>query len=176
MRIIYALKCPLTKDVHYVGKSTQGVFRPKQHLTESHSHKVKNWVESLSAIGHKPDIEILERVSEVDNIDERERYYIHKYLNKGAILLNSILYDVALVTDKLDKHFEVNKNPNIDSISEFVKQRRKQTRLTQEEFADKSGIALTVIRKIEQYKTNVTIISLLKCLGMFGYTITITKK
>jgi y4mF family transcriptional regulator len=40
------------------------------------------------------------------------------------------------------------------ALSNFVKQKRKSVNLTQEEFADKCGVALTVIRKIEQGKTN----------------------
>jgi transcriptional regulator with XRE-family HTH domain len=43
------------------------------------------------------------------------------------------------------------------SLSEFVKQRRKEVKLTQEEFAYRCGVALTVIRKIEQGKTNMNL-------------------
>jgi len=39
-------------------------------------------------------------------------------------------------------------------IAEFVKERRKAAKLTQAEFAERAGVALTVIRKIEQGKTN----------------------
>lgn len=39
------------------------------------------------------------------------------------------------------------------SLAEFVKERRKEVGLTQEEFADRAGVALTVVRKIEQGKT-----------------------
>jgi transcriptional regulator with XRE-family HTH domain len=34
-------------------------------------------------------------------------------------------------------------------LAEFVKERRKEVNLTQEEFAERAGIALTVVRKIE---------------------------
>ena len=40
----------------------------------------------------------------------------------------------------------------IHSFAEFVKQQRKNTNLTQEELAQCAGVALTVIRKIEQGK------------------------
>ena len=43
------------------------------------------------------------------------------------------------------------------SLSEFVKERRKEVKLTQEEFAERAGVALTVVRKIEQGKTNLII-------------------
>jgi predicted transcriptional regulator len=42
----------------------------------------------------------------------------------------------------------------MNPIAEFVKKRRKQLKLTQEEFALSAGVALVVIRKIEQGKEN----------------------
>jgi transcriptional regulator with XRE-family HTH domain len=35
-------------------------------------------------------------------------------------------------------------------LSEFVKERRKEVNLTQEEFAERAGVALTVIRNKEK--------------------------
>ena len=40
--------------------------------------------------------------------------------------------------------------------------------LTQEEFAEKAGVALTVIRKIEQGKTNLNMDKVNMVLSMFG--------
>lgn len=54
-------------------------------------------------------------------------------------------------------------------ISEFVKERRKLVGLTQEEFADRAGVALTVIRKIEQGKTNLNLDKVNLVLSMFGH-------
>lgn len=54
-------------------------------------------------------------------------------------------------------------------LSEFVKERRKQVDLTQEEFADRAGVALTVIRKIEQNKTNLNLEKVNQVLKMFGH-------
>jgi y4mF family transcriptional regulator len=54
-------------------------------------------------------------------------------------------------------------------LSEFVKERRKEVDLTQEEFADRSGVALTVIRKIEQNKTNLNLGKVNQVLKMFGH-------
>ncbi|MCB0536846.1 MAG: helix-turn-helix transcriptional regulator [Bacteroidetes bacterium] len=54
-------------------------------------------------------------------------------------------------------------------ISDFVKRRRKQLNLTQEEFAEKSGVALTVIRKIEQGKDNLSLSKVNRVLHMFGH-------
>ncbi|MBK9580754.1 MAG: helix-turn-helix transcriptional regulator [Saprospiraceae bacterium] len=56
-------------------------------------------------------------------------------------------------------------------ISEFVKVRRKRAGLTQEEFAEKAGVALTVIRKIEQGKENLSLSKVNQVLLMFGHVL-----
>lgn len=56
-------------------------------------------------------------------------------------------------------------------LSEFVKQKRKEAGLTQPEFADKAGVALTVIRKIEQGRTNLSMEKVNIVLSMFGHTL-----
>jgi y4mF family transcriptional regulator len=56
-------------------------------------------------------------------------------------------------------------------ISEFVKKRRKQSKLTQEEFALKAGVALTVVRKIEQGKDNLSLSKVNQVLKMFGHVL-----
>ena len=54
-------------------------------------------------------------------------------------------------------------------VAEFVKERRKEVNLTQEEFADRAGVALTVVRKIEQGKTNLNMEKVNLVLRMFGH-------
>ncbi|MDD3521715.1 MAG: helix-turn-helix domain-containing protein [Bacteroidales bacterium] len=54
-------------------------------------------------------------------------------------------------------------------MAAFVKERRKEVNLTQEELADRAGIALTVIRKIEQGKTNLNMDKVNLVLRMFGH-------
>ena len=55
------------------------------------------------------------------------------------------------------------------AISDFVRTKRKQLGLTQEEFAEKAGVALTVIRKIEQGKENLNLSKVNQVLLMFGH-------
>lgn len=59
----------------------------------------------------------------------------------------------------------------MDSIADFVKKRRKQAGLTQEEFAMRAGVALTVIRKIEQGKDNLSLSKVNQVLKMFGHAL-----
>lgn len=54
-------------------------------------------------------------------------------------------------------------------LAEFVKERRKEVKLTQEEFAERTGVALTVIRKIEQGQTNLNMEKVNMVLKMFGH-------
>lgn len=57
----------------------------------------------------------------------------------------------------------------MSDLANFVKERRKEVNLTQEEFSDKAGVALTVIRKIEQGKTNLNLEKVNQVLKMFGH-------
>ena len=58
----------------------------------------------------------------------------------------------------------------VKTLSEFVKVKRKEVDLTQLEFSERSGFALTVIRKIEQGKQNENLEKVnqfYRCLVMF---------
>ena len=55
------------------------------------------------------------------------------------------------------------------SLAQFVKERRNEVHLTQEEFAQRAGVALTVVRKIEQGKTNLNMDSVNLVLSLFGH-------
>lgn len=54
-------------------------------------------------------------------------------------------------------------------LAKFVKERRKEVNLTQEQFAERAGVALTVLRKIEQGKTNLNMDKVNQVLRMFGH-------
>ena len=55
------------------------------------------------------------------------------------------------------------------TLAQFVKDKRKEANLTQEEFAERAGVALTVIRKIEQGKENLNLEKVNRVLKMFGH-------
>ena len=54
-------------------------------------------------------------------------------------------------------------------LADLVRSRRKQEKLTQQEFAERAGVALTVIRKIEQGKENLNLDKVNRVLKMFGH-------
>lgn len=57
------------------------------------------------------------------------------------------------------------------SLSQFLKEKRKENNLTQEEFAERAGVALTVVRKIEQGKENLNLEKVNHVLKMFGHVL-----
>lgn len=57
------------------------------------------------------------------------------------------------------------------SLDAFVKDKRREAGLTQEEFAEKAGVALTVIRKIEQGKSELQLEKVNQVLKMFGHVL-----
>ena len=69
---------------------------------------------------------------------------------------------VIFVPDYIQKHI-------MKSLSSFVKERRNEVGLTQEEFAERAGVALTVVRKIEQGRTNLNLEKVNLVLSMFGH-------
>ena len=54
-------------------------------------------------------------------------------------------------------------------LADFVKEHRKNANLTQEEFAERAGVGLTVVRKIEQGKENLSLAKVNQVLLMFGH-------
>lgn len=59
----------------------------------------------------------------------------------------------------------------MQSLTEFVREKRKEAGLTQPEFAEKAGVALTVVRKIEQGKQDLQLEKVNQVLKMFGHAL-----
>ena len=57
------------------------------------------------------------------------------------------------------------------SLKNFLREKRKLAGLTKLEFAERAGVALTVIRKIEQGKGNLNLEKVNHVLYMFGHTL-----
>lgn len=54
------------------------------------------------------------------------------------------------------------------SLQTLVKDKRKEAGLTQQAFAEKAGVALTVVRKIEQGRNDLQMEKVNQVLKMFG--------
>ena len=56
----------------------------------------------------------------------------------------------------------------MNKIAIFVKEKRREAGLTQEEFALRAGLGLSFLRKLEQGKTNLKLDKVNRALYMFG--------
>ena len=57
---------------------------------------------------------------------------------------------------------------SMSTIGEYIKQKRKEIGLTQEEFAMRSGLGLRFVRELEQGKETVRLDKVNQALSMFG--------
>lgn len=57
------------------------------------------------------------------------------------------------------------------SLSEFVKERRKQLNLTQIDLAEKSGVGLRFVRELEQGKQTLRMDKINQVLALFGHEV-----
>lgn len=90
--LIYALVDPRTDEVRYIGKSTRGLSRPKDHLKLSvlnGSKTYKNsWILHLLALGLKPKIQILEVFDSDEDLSDAECFWIAQGRGLGWRLTN----------------------------------------------------------------------------------------
>jgi y4mF family transcriptional regulator len=62
------------------------------------------------------------------------------------------------------------------NLSEFLKQRRREHNLTQEDLAAKAGVGLRLVREIEQGKTSMRMDKVNQILELFGANLKVTPK
>lgn len=72
--------------------------------------------------------------------------------------INIKLYPIGTIMRKIDSPFSL-----------FLKQKRKETNLTQRKLAQKAGVGLRFIREIEQGKQSLRLDCLNAVLSLFGY-------
>jgi len=88
---IYKLLHPLTKEVRYVGKTTNTNRRLSSHISEAKLNKSKryvlNWINSLLKQDLKPLLEIIE-VCDKNIWQKREQYWIKYYRDLNSNLCN----------------------------------------------------------------------------------------
>ncbi|MCD4693407.1 MAG: helix-turn-helix transcriptional regulator [Calditrichales bacterium] len=56
-----------------------------------------------------------------------------------------------------------------DQLVQFIKQRRKSLKMTQQDLADRAGVGLRFIRELEQGKKTVRLDKVNQVLALFGH-------
>jgi len=170
--LIYGLYCPFTGNLHYVGQSSCGMLRPKQHLTESHTEKIKDWVRQLRFLGYKPIIKILEYCNET-NIGEREIYWIAQSINDGCYLLNIVHNRTDDILSQKEYFFEYQ---DIVILGEEIRKERKSMGLSQEQLSNMAKIDRSTLVRIESGNRQVTLKNIKNVLSILGFELFIKKK
>lgn len=90
--IIYALVQPDTNEIRYIGKSTSGLSRPKEHFKPKnylHGKTYKDkWMNKCLSNNIIPEIIILASTENKEELCNLEIEYIEKYKQMGAPLTN----------------------------------------------------------------------------------------
>jgi DNA-binding XRE family transcriptional regulator len=170
--LIYGLYCPFTNKLHYIGKSSSYMIRPLQHLNDSHSEKINEWVQQLKFLNHKPIVKILEECTE-ENFNEKEKEWIKKSNEENCYLLNVAHNYVDKVISQ--KEYEV-EDVDMLLIGKTIKEVRINAELTQEKLSEMAGIDRSTLRRIERGNKQITIKNLKCVLNVFGFEMIIRKK
>lgn len=87
--IIYGLTDPNTSAIRYIGQSSQGLNRPKEHAKNSRSNaKCRNWVKSLRSRDLTYGITILEVLKDSSELNPAEIRWIKYGRDEGWDLTN----------------------------------------------------------------------------------------
>jgi hypothetical protein len=93
--LIYALIDPDTEAPRYIGKSTQGLARPRQHFSRwslrANTHK-NSWLKKVLAAGRTVEIQVIEEFPEdcgAERLSSAERFWIENYRWLGCDLTNA---------------------------------------------------------------------------------------
>lgn len=151
INIIYGLRDPRNDVYQYIGKSTVGNKRALQHLTKSHSDKVNKWVSLLEEDWLYPLVDIIEEVENLDDLSEREKYWIDYYYNINPDLLN-IQSKPKEINNFLSEEDEEEFNYLLRIISKLpimLKKQRIIRKLSQKKMAELIGVNRWSISQLE---------------------------
>lgn len=170
--LIYGLYCPFIDNLHYIGKSSSGMIRPKSHMRGIHSKKIGEWVDQLKFLGYKPIIKILEECTK-DNLDEKEKIWIKKSKDEGAYLLNVTYNKTKNILSQKEYEFS---DLDILTIAKIIRETRHKLDIRQEDLCKMAGITRPTLYMIEKGNNKTIYNNLKKVLDILGFEITIRKK
>lgn len=76
MNLIYGLIDPRTRLIRYIGQSSVGTKRPKQHAKSATDTYCRNWIRSLQRLRLTYEIIILDILDDASELDEGECWWI----------------------------------------------------------------------------------------------------
>lgn len=166
--IIYGLKDPRNDVFCYIGKTTVGVNRPLRHLIKSHSSLVNSWVIELSNLNLSPIVEIIEDNIELNDLSNREKYWIQEYYNLNDDLLNikNKKSNKEIANYSIDLNLIKSLGIFLDGLPNFAKSIRYQNRLTQSQLSETLHISRSTLSLLERGK-NIDLQTIKKLIRLF---------
>lgn len=94
---IYALCCPFSGAIKYIGKTINLESRLRNHTSKSvltirTNEKLCTWWETLIQIGYMPNVIILRKCESEDELKCYEKKFIRKYESTGKLLNLDLMY------------------------------------------------------------------------------------
>lgn len=91
--LIYGLFDPRNGELRYVGKSSSGLKRPKEHWKPSALGSGRNrwkisWLQQVLEAGSEPEVAVLESLENSDRLSEAEQWHIAYWRSLGCRLTN----------------------------------------------------------------------------------------
>jgi DNA-binding XRE family transcriptional regulator len=142
-----------------------------QHLTESHSEKINEWVTQLKLLNYKPIVKILEECTE-DNLNQKEIDWIIQSSNDDCYLLNHAHNRTNIILNQKEYEFE---NADLMMIGVMIREERIKLNLTQGDLSKLSNISRRTLVSIESGDKNIGVHNLKKILNVFDFEIIIRK-
>jgi len=122
----------------------------------------------------------LEECSEKE-LRSKEKFWINFYESSGCKLFNITKYR-GWQNEKLAQELDIEKKKlqeelngikkellEISSIGGFIKNRRKQSNISQEDLADIAGVSIKTLANIERNKGNPSFQSIINILDVLGF-------
>lgn len=88
-KFIYALRCPVTNEVRYIGASTNPVRRYYSHLSDGVNARKRAWLRALKTMGRRPELIILDRCKWAEH-RRVEDGWTHYFIAQGNDIVNGI--------------------------------------------------------------------------------------
>lgn len=174
--LIYGLRDPRNDVYYYIGKTTVGNNRPLKHLIKSHNTTVNDWVNQLESLGLVPAVDIIEKDILLENLAEREKFWIDYHYD-----LNPELFNIQLLPETINRIRTQDDDAKFNSlvslvldIGNILKTERMSRKLTQDELAEKAGLHRSTISLCEG-GNNVTVEAVKKYLAALKGVDIITK-
>jgi hypothetical protein len=179
MNMIYGLRDPRNDVYRYIGKTTIGKGRPLSHLKRSHNKQVNMWVSELHNLGLEVNVDVIETDILLNDLNDRERYYISYYsdmygglLNCGTNLFESLASPVGLNYEEIKSAYK-----SILNFKDVCKLFKINSGFSEEAIANALGISRPTLVSIKKYTPTVSIDGYAKMLffciigikGVFSY-------